>query len=258
MNTNTKLFKVLHHQEEPFLLGNVWNVQSAKVLEKLNFQAIGTSSAAVAETLGYKDGQFMPFAEYFFIIRRIKESTQIPLTVDLEAGYGKDENEIVENIKRLYDLGVAGINIEDSVVTDSGRQILDSILFGKRLSTITSSLKNQNIDIFINVRCDAFLLKLPEARTEALKRILVYEKNGADGIFLPVITDIEDIKATVSATRLPVNVMCMPLLPDFNILKSLGVRRISMGNFVNSTLYKKLEEMTTHVLQDKSFASVFA
>lgn len=109
-------FKQLHHQSAPLLIGNVWNAQSARVFEKLGYKAIGTSSAAVAESLGYADGQAMSFEEYTFVITRIVKSSALPLSVDLESGYGNDASEIVKNIRVLQSLGVAGVNIEDSAI----------------------------------------------------------------------------------------------------------------------------------------------
>ncbi|MFZ6008951.1 MAG: isocitrate lyase/PEP mutase family protein [Bacteroidota bacterium] len=250
-------FQELHLQSAPLLLGNVWNVQSARTLEKLKFKAVGTSSAAVAETLGYKDGEQMPFEEYFMIIRRIREAVSIPLSVDLEAGYGKTTNEIVGNIKRLHALGVAGINIEDSVVRNGVREIVIASDFAKKLEAITSQLKAQDIKLFINVRCDAFLLGLPNARKEAIERMAAYEKAEIHGFFLPCITDVEDIKAVVKSTGLPVNVMCMPGLPDFDVLQSLNVKRISMGNFVNGAVYKMMENISRSIVENKSFAGLF-
>lgn len=257
MKDHVKKFSELHQQPEPFLLGNVWNVQSAKVLEQLNAKAIGTSSAAVAETLGYSDGEQMPFNEYLLIIKRIKASTTTPFTVDLEAGYGKTEEAIVENIKQLAALGIVGINLEDSVVDNSVRAIENTEHFAGKLKRITDSLRRQQIDIFINVRCDAFLLNVPDARREAINRIAAYETAGADGIFLPCITHVEDIKATVNSTTLPVNVMCMPSLPDFNTLSTSGVKRISMGPFANMAAYKKMHELCEHVIKENSFAPLF-
>src|SRR6187551_164728 len=100
MNTKNQFetFNALHHQSEPLLIGNVWNVQSAKVFEKLKFKAIATSSAAVAETLGYADGEQMSFEEYLFVIRHIMKAVPLPLSVDLEAGYGTTANEVAKNI----------------------------------------------------------------------------------------------------------------------------------------------------------------
>ena len=99
--TKVQKFRHLHSQEKPLLIGNVWNVQSAKIYEKLNFQAIATSSAAIAHSLGYNDGEEMSFSEYLFMIKRILKSTHLPLSVDLEAGYGKTTEEIFELLRLL-------------------------------------------------------------------------------------------------------------------------------------------------------------
>jgi len=257
MNTINKQFKALHQQAEPLLLGNAWNVQSAVILQKQQYKAIATSSMAIAETLGYQDGEQMPFEEYLMIIKRIKASTTIPLSVDLEAGYGETEEAIIENIKRLHNLGIAGINLEDSVVNASGRVIVSADNFAQKLAGITARLKALDIDIFINVRCDAFLLGLPNACDEAVNRIRLYENSGADGIFLPCITALDDIKTTVDSTPIPINVMCMPGLPDFEVLQSLSVKRISMGSFFNNTVYKKAEVLAQNIIRERNFSSLF-
>jgi 2-methylisocitrate lyase-like PEP mutase family enzyme len=259
MSNSFEQFKALHAREEPLLLGNAWNVQSAKVLEGLQVKAIATSSAAVAAALGYNDGEDMPFEEYLFMVKRIKASlnNNTPLSVDLEGGYGKTEEAIVSNIQRLYELGVAGINIEDSVVDSSGRSILKTEDFARKLANISNRLQELRINLFVNVRSDAFLLGLPNALQEALNRIAAFEKAGAHGIFLPCITAVEDIKAAVNATHLPLNVMCMPNLPDFSVLQSLGVKRISMGNFLNGTLYKKMESLSRDIISEGSFSVLF-
>lgn len=121
-------FKQLHHGEEPLLLGNVWNVESAKVYEKLGYKALATSSSAVALSLGYEDGEQMSFEEYLYIIKRIKASVSIPLSVDLESGYG-DIDTIVSNILKLTEIGVSGINIEDTYVTGGTRKLTDRNIF---------------------------------------------------------------------------------------------------------------------------------
>lgn len=250
-------FKELHQQAEPILIGNVWNVQSARVFDKLNFQAIGTSSAAIAHSLGYEDGQQLPFSELLYIIERLRKSSKLPLTVDIENGYGKTANEVVANIQQLYNLGVSGINIEDSIIVSNERKLSDSNEFSNLLKTICDKLIETNSKIFINVRCDTYLLNLPNATEQAIQRIKTYEESGADGIFLPCITSVDDIKAVVSQTKLPINVMCMPDLPDFEILANIGVKRISMGNFVNSCIYQTMENTVSTILKQKSFNTLF-
>ena len=257
--TTFEQFNKLHQQADPLLIANVWNAQSAKAFEKLKLQALATSSAAVAETLGYADGEGMSFDEYLFVVKRIKASTTLPLSVDLETGYGKITEEIVSNIKRLHEIGVVGINIEDTIVGQgSSRKISDAGTFAGKLKQISAALDAENIKVWINVRCDAFLLPLPDARKEAIERLQLYQETGVHGIFLPCITDLEDIRALVKAAKLPVNVMCMPGLPDFDTLRSAGVKRISMGNFLNKALYTNLEKMTERIIREKNFSSLFA
>jgi len=252
-----KQFKQLHHSETPMLIGNVWDVQSALIFQKTGYKAIGTSSAAVAHSLGYEDGENLPFKDYLFVIKRILESTTLPLTVDLEAGYGSDVKVVFENISELSQLGVVGINLEDSIVVDGIRRIEDSSTFALKLEQLVQMLNKSKIEIFINVRCDAFLLGLPNALAETIKRVKVYESKSIDGIFLPCITSERDIASIVERTSLPVNVMCMPDLPNFEQLRALGVKRISMGNFVNAFVYQKMEEAATSFISNNNFSTLF-
>ncbi len=255
--TNYLKFKELHNQTKPLIIGNVWNVQSAKVCEKLNFQAIGTSSAAISHSLGYEDGEQIPFSDLLFIVEKISKSATLPLSVDIECGYGNTATVIANNIISLEKLGVVGINIEDSFFENKERKLKDSLQFSQLLQEVKYILIQKGISIFINVRCDAFLLNVPNALQIATERIKKYELSGADGIFLPCITKESDISTIVSQTKLPLNVMCMPELPNFETLEKLEVKRISMGNFLNGYAYTLLENMTTKVLTEQSFNALF-
>ncbi len=256
--SNFELFINLHRQTEPLLIGNVWSAQSARVLEKLKLQALATSSSAVAETLGYADGEVMSFEEYLFVVKRIAASSNLPLSVDLETGYGKSVDEIVINIKKLHSLGIVGINIEDSVIEGGLRKMVSAEAFAEKLGQILSTLRSQNVSLFINVRCDAHLLGVSDARKEGIRRMKLYEAQGIHGHFLPCITNIDDIKASVMATSLPLNVMCMPDLPDFVALKLAGVKRISMGNSLNHAAYHEMEKKMQHILLDQNFSAFFS
>lgn len=250
-------FRELHKVEQPLLLGNVWNVQSAKIYEKLGYKAIGTSSAAVARSLGYEDGENMPFDDYFFIIKKIIQNTTLPLTVDLESGYGNTIEMIFQNIEALSKIGVVGINIEDSKIINGNRQIEHKIDFASKIEALINLLRQNDIDIFINVRCDAFLLQIPNALSEAMDRVKLYQTKSIGGIFLPCIIDENDIQKIVTSTSLPINVMCMPSLPDFEKLKLLGVKRISMGSSVNNFGYKKIEDVLATILTNQNFLPLF-
>ncbi|MEL7004638.1 MAG: isocitrate lyase/phosphoenolpyruvate mutase family protein [Bacteroidota bacterium] len=249
-------FKDLHYQKEPLLICNVWDVPSAKAAEELGYKALGTSSAAMAEMLGYNDGEQMPFTDLLFMVRKLLTNTTLPLSVDIESGYSRDSKEIASNIYQLAELGVVGINIEDTFIHDK-RQFLDCQHFALMLSEVKTYLLQKNVDVFLNVRTDSFLLGVSHPLEEALNRIKLYENAGAAGIFIPCIEEPGDIRAAVSSTSLPINVMCMPNLPDFNQLKLLGVARISMGNFVHRASIRKLNYYLQGLQEQQSFKSLF-
>ena len=250
-------FRELHEKETPILVCNVWDVESARVAQNLGFKAIGTSSGAIATMLGYKDGEEISFGELEYIVGRITKSTTVPLTVDLEAGYSRKTTEIVDNIKRLAQLGVVGINIEDSLVEEK-RTILDTGLFSKTLTEVCSQLIRQNMDLFVNVRTDVFLLGLPNSSQQTIRRAKEYYNAGAQGLFVPCIEKREEIEIAAQEIDLPLNVMCMPNLPPFSTLKDLGVKRISMGNFVYNKINKMLERELEGILINDSFQNLFA
>jgi len=249
-------FKQLHYGQEPLLIGNVWDVPSARIFEQLNFAALGTSSAAIACMLGYEDGEQLAFSELEFVVKRITANTDLPLSVDIEAGYGFEVSIVLENIKRLSSLGVVGINIEDSIV-EKGRELVSAEKFGEKVSTLKSGLRENGINIFFNVRSDPFLLGVANPLAETQRRVKVYEQAGADGIFVPCIETEADISKIVQSTDLPINVMCMPNLPDFKTLKRLGVKRISMGNFLHASTEQQLKQSVSKIIEQQSFKSVF-
>lgn len=249
-------FKNLHNQKKPLLIGNVWDVPSTRTAEKLNFQAIGTSSSAIASILGYNDGEEMEFSELEYFVKRIAVNTNLPLSVDLESGYSRNPKQIFDHIKRLVELGVVGINIEDSVVNEK-RVLLNATSFAQTLTEINECLEKESIDLFINVRTDTFILLKENIIEETKNRIELYQKAGANGIFVPCIERENDIKTIVDSTNLPINVMCMPDLPDFETLSKLGVKRISMGNFLFDKMYSQFAQTTKTVLNQKTFNSIF-
>ena len=249
-------FKNLHQQKEPLLLANVWDASSAQIAEKLNFKAIGTSSFAISNSLGYKDGEEMNFEELLFFVKRISSKVKIPLSVDLEAGYSRDPKIIAAHIKQLAQLGVVGINLEDSIVKNV-RVLLSAEEFSTLIFEIKNILEREGFNIFLNIRTDTFIVKNADPIAETIRRIQLYEKAGADGIFVPCITQENDIKSVVENTSLPINVMCMPLLPDFPTLQKLGVKRISMGNFLYDQMNIFLEKKLNSISHQNSFQPIF-
>lgn len=252
------MFNSMHTMAAPLLICNVWDGASAQIAQRLGFLAIGTSSAAIAHSLGQQDGENISFDALLSQVQVIAQATQLPLTVDIESGYGDTAESIARNISALVQLGVVGINIEDSIMLQGQRKLRDSQLFANLLRQVTELLGNAGIDIFINVRSDTFLLNVEAPVAESIERIARYQLAGANGIFLPCIVQPDDIAAVVASTPLPVNVMCMPELPAFAELAQLGVKRISMGNFVHEAMLSALSSTLMAIKTEQSFQVLFA
>ncbi|MBN3815295.1 isocitrate lyase/phosphoenolpyruvate mutase family protein [Paraburkholderia sp. Se-20369] len=251
-------FARLHQQAEPLLLANVWDAASARAAQAAGYAALGTSSAAIADSLGYADGEGVSFAELKALVARVRAVSDLPLSVDVEAGYGETAGKVVANLRELAALGVAGVNLEDSVVRNGARALSDAETFAQRLRDIRAGLQAAGVAMFLNVRTDPFLLGLgTHARTETIARGRRYADSGADGLFVPCVTDEADIVAIVADVSLPLNVMCMPDLPPFERLAALGVKRISMGNFLHQRVQQSLQHLFAAVRSARSFQPVF-
>lgn len=249
-------FKSLHDASDLFILPNAWDAASAMVFAERGYPAVGTSSAAVAASLGYADGEDMPFADYLVIIRRIAASVSIPVTIDMEMGYGKTKEQVFDNVQMILDAGVAGINLEDSLVVDGKRCLNGAKDFAATLEFVKSKLSSTRQKLFINVRCDTFLLDVPQKEVETSRRLNIYESSGADGIFLPFIRKEKDITRVLVDTSLPLNVMCIPDLPEITVLEDLGVKRVSMGPFLHTKVYTRVKELAEKVLEKNSLKPI--
>ncbi len=257
MNTFQE-FKDLHGQSDPLYIGNVWDANSAFLFEKMGYKSIGTSSAAIAASLGYEDGEEMSFNELLNVVSTITSRTSLPLTVDLEAGYSRDDKEVLKNIIQLYELGVVGINLEDSVVEKGNRRIVDAAEFSETIRFLKNGFLKKGISIFLNVRTDLIMMGIDNPLKETVERATLYERSGADGIFVPCVTDENDIRKIVDSISLPVNVMAMPNLPAFSTLQALGVKRVSMGPYFYHCMNEWFCRMVESVNEHQSFSPVFS
>jgi 2-methylisocitrate lyase-like PEP mutase family enzyme len=246
--TNYQKFHELHYQSHPLILANVWNVKSAQIAENSGFKAIATSSGAIAESLGYKDGEHIPFAELLYIVQRIKASISVPLSVDMERGYTDDLEILNEHIQQLIDSGVAGINLEDAQGENS---------YLKKLNSIANYLVKTGQQLFINARTDGFLQKLPSPLETTIQRAKLYKEAGANGLFVTGVQDTEIIKEIVLSTTLPVNVVGVAKIASIATLADCGVRRVSMAVFLYKATYKKVEMMAKEILNTQSFETLF-
>src|SRR5258708_3967187 len=185
-----KRFTELHVKSAPLLLYNAWDAGSAKSILAAGAQAIATSSWSVAEAQGYRDGEAIPIALAEQIVARIAATIDAPVTVDFEGGYSEDNDKLAENVSRLLDLGVIGINFEDRVVKGSGLYDIDRQ--ARRIATIRKAAEKKGIDLFINARTDVFFEygeHAAQAVSEALDRVKAYAAVGESAFFLPDVGD---------------------------------------------------------------------
>jgi 2-methylisocitrate lyase-like PEP mutase family enzyme len=255
-HSNYQSFKQLHYNKKPLLLPNAWDAKSAKTFQESGFEAVATSSAGIANALGYEDGEQLSFNELFFIVQRICRSTKLLVSVDIEGGYSRNPSKICEHIERLSELGVVGINFEDSII-DGQRRLLDPSSFSKTIEQIKSFCRKKEIDIFLNLRTDTYLLNVENRLEKTLERIEIYENTGVDGVFIPCLTSLIEMNLICQKTTLPINVMCMPDLPSFGELSKAGIKRISMGPFMFEFLSRQQSLVTSRIQEEGSFKSLF-
>lgn len=234
--------KSLHHQTQPLMIANTWDAISAKAAEKANLQVMGTSSHAIANMLGYEDGEVIPFNEMLFIVEKIAKATNLLVSCDMEAGYSDDANEVAKNVEKLVNTGVVGINLEDGLTQGKERHLGETSILADKIKAIKSLLKSTGKDVYINARIDTYTTKHPNALEESLKRIKIYEAAGADGFFIPLINDDKDIKAVFETTKLPLNVFMKEGLKTYDQFAALGVHRVSSGNGIHAVITKATED----------------
>lgn len=255
--TNFQIFTSLHHQKRAFILPNAWDAKSAQIIENSGYPAIATSSAAIANSWGYEDGENISFNEYFYIINRILKSVKIPVSVDIEMGYADSSEQLIENVLRLYEIGVVGVNIEDSVICNSERSLGDANQFAEKLKELKLQLDSENREMFINVRCDSYLLGVEDPLNTTIKRATLYEAAGADALFIPLLVDIEQIQTITSQIALPLNVLTVNGLSDFETLNQAGVKRISLGNFLFEKIYNNIGSVLNQIEDDMHCSILF-
>jgi len=134
----------------------------------------------------------------------------------------------------------------------------DAKTFAGTIENIKNRLASKNLDLFINIRCDTYILDVADKQQETNRRLKIYGTTGADGIFLPCICREDDIAAAVSNTKLPLNVMCIPGLPGFDTLQKLGVRRVSMGPFLFNKVYNNIGDLSREITVHKGFSPILS
>jgi 2-methylisocitrate lyase-like PEP mutase family enzyme len=242
-------FAELHIMGKPLRLFNAWDAGSAKAIFDAGAPAIATSSWSIAEAQGYRDGEDIPLELAEQVIARIAATVDAPVSADVEGGYSEDNGKLADNVARLVDHGVIGINFEDRVVKGAG--LYDTARQAGRISAIRTAAEQKNVDLFINARTDLFLgqgREPAEAISEAIGRSKAYADAGASGFFIPGLQAESLIARICQTSTLPVNVMVTDGVPDIGRLAQLGVARISWGPIPYITTMAALQHDAKSVL----------
>lgn len=238
-------FNALHGGPDLLVLPNAWDAGTARLIEGLGARAIATTSAGVAWAHGYADGDQLPLERLVATVAAIARVIRVPLTVDMEGGYGDDPAGVGDAVTAVIDAGGVGMNIED------GTSPPDRL--SGRIEAAKAAGVRRGVDFFVNARTDVYLRGLaPEgARVEeTLSRARRYRDAGADGLFAPGVTDPGEIRAIAAGTPLPLNVLARPGLPDRAALARLGVRRLSAGSGLTSAAYGRVTVLTRGFLAE--------
>lgn len=222
---------MLHVAANPLVLVNIWDAASAMAVDAQGFRAIATSSHSVAEAAGYQDGQKMPLEELLHATRLIVRSTDKPVTVDFEAGFSDDPQTVGINVQQLIEAGAVGINLEDGLIGGK-RRLVDPSIHAAKIAACRKAAEVSGVPLFINARIDTFLLSKNNDRDlvkETLVRASAYREAGADGIFLPGLSNPEWIREVVGECWLPVNIMLNRKTTSIAALASVGVARVSLA-----------------------------
>lgn len=222
----------LHHGPRILALPNAWDAVSARILEEVGHPAIATSSAAVAFSLGYPDGQRISRGEMLDAVARITRAVRVPVTADLESGYGKTPEEIADFTKAMVAAGAVGLNFED-VTGDDENSHVELALQVKNIRAIRDTSAALGVPVVINARTDIYLMPIGPAGTRferTVERLRAYRDAGADCLFVPGLCDRETIEKLVKALGAPLNILASQGCPSLDELEKIGVARVSAGS----------------------------
>jgi len=253
-------FRKLHHGPRMLVLSNAWDVVSARILEECGHPAIATSSAAVAFSRGYPDGQRISRGEMLEVVGRIARAVRIPVTADLEAGYGTTPNDMAETVKAAIEAGAIGMNLED-VTGDDERSHVDLALQVEKIRAIRETAKSLGVPFVLNARTDVYLMPIGElaARFErTVERLCAYRDAGADCVFAPGVSDRDTIAKLVKAVGAPLNILATPACPPLAELEKIGVARVSAGSGIMRAAMGTVQRIGKEMLEARSCQTLFA
>jgi 2-methylisocitrate lyase-like PEP mutase family enzyme len=248
----------LHRGPRMLVLPNAWDVISARIVEELGFPAIATTSAGIAATLGYPDGQKISREEMLGVVARIAKAVHVPVTADVEAGYGVTIDDMTQTVKAVVAAGAVGMNLEDVTASDEDSQV-DLALQVEKIRAIRRATESLGVPLVLNARTDTYLLPIGPVETRfdrTVERLRAYREAGADCLFAPGLKDPDTIAKLVRAVSGPLNILLMPGMPTLRELENMGVARASAGSGVMRATLGLTRRIAKEMLEAGTYASM--
>jgi len=256
--TKAEAFRAMHDRSRILVLPNAWDAMSARVIEDAGARAIATTSAGLAFSVGYPDGEAIPRDEMISAIARIARVTTIPVSADIESGFALDARELAETVRRVIDAGAVGINLEDQI-HDGTHSLYDLDVAVDRVRAAREAADSIGVPLVINARTDVYLLGIGEADSRfdhAIRRANAYRKAGADCLFIPAVSRRADIERIVPALNGPLNLITVPGIPTIPELERLGVGRVSVGGRLTLGAMSALKKTVAELLSTGTYESM--
>lgn len=253
-------FRTLHAGPRILALPNAWDVASARILEEAGYPAIATSSAGVAFALGYPDGQRISRDEMLEAVARISRGVRVPVTADMESGYGTTVKEMMETAKAVIAAGAIGMNLEDATGDDESSHVALPLQVEK-IRAIKETASSAGVPIVLNARTDIYLMPIGEAATRferTVERLRAYRKAGADCVFAPGVSDRDTIARLVKEVGAPLNILISAGCPSLAELEKIGVARVSAGSAVMRATLGLVRRIAKELKEGGTYDSLFA
>ncbi|UUU40195.1 isocitrate lyase/PEP mutase family protein [Streptomyces sp. NBC_00162] len=246
-----RAFADLHSPAKPLALPNAWDVASARLVEAAGAAAVATTSAGVAWSLGSPDGDALARDRALDLIARVAAAVSVPVTADIESGFGADPAAVAETVAGVLAAGAVGINIEDGTRAPAEH--------AERVAAARSAADAAGVPLYINARVDTYLRGLGDPATrldETLARAAAYLRAGATGVFVPGVTDPATVAELAKGIDAPLNVLVGPGAPSVAELGALGVARVSLGSWVAEAAYAVVRRATEELVSGGTYGSL--
>ena len=255
LKSKADAFRNMHRIPPMLVLPNAWDAVTARLFVKAGARAIATTSAGIAATLGYADGQNVPRELMMEAIARVANAVDVPVTADIESGYADSPKELGESIRAVLNAGAIGVNLEDAVGEGSqGLFPLEQQI--ERIQAAREAADNINVRVVVNARTDVYLAKVGEPAgrfAETVRRLTAYREAGADCLFVPGVTDMPTLTQLVRSAAGPLNVLAGPGMPPVADLQRIGIARLSVGSGIMRATLALARDAADELLQKGTY-----